>query len=176
MSMKRLCAGFVFTAVIAMSAIVIGQNPPPLQPGPELKKLDYFAGNWKSDGEMKPGPFGPGGKISGTDHNEWMKGGFFLLSHSTNISAMGSETSLGIFGYDNDKKVYTFDEFNSSGESVHATGTVDGDTWTWTSEDKNGKGRFSVKVLSPTSYSFKFELEPGGGNWITIVEGKATKQ
>jgi hypothetical protein len=57
---------------------------------------------------------------------------------------------------------------------------VDGDTWTWNStEHMNGmamKGRFTMKVLSPTSYSMKFELSQDGTNWMTGMEGKATKK
>jgi hypothetical protein len=37
------------------------------------------------------------------------------------------------------------------------------------------RGRFTVKELSPTSYTFKFEMAPEGGDWATIMEGKATK-
>ena len=38
------------------------------------------------------------------------------------------------------------------------------------------KGRFTMKVLSPTSYSMKFELSQDGTNWMTGMEGKATKK
>ncbi len=34
----------------------------PSTPGPELKKLDYFVGNWTSEGDAKPGPMGPAAK------------------------------------------------------------------------------------------------------------------
>jgi hypothetical protein len=37
------------------------------------------------------------------------------------------------------------------------------------------KGRFTVKELSSTSYTFKFELAPTGGDFMTVMEGKATK-
>jgi len=30
--------------------------------------------------------------------------------------------------------------------------------------------------LSPTSYTLKFELSPDGTNWMTAVEGTATKK
>jgi len=33
------------------------------KPGPEVKKLDYFVGHWTSEGNVKPGPMGPGGKF-----------------------------------------------------------------------------------------------------------------
>jgi Protein of unknown function (DUF1579) len=169
------------TIILLACAILIGaQNPAtPPTPGPEVKKLDYFAGTWKTEGEMKPGPMGPGGKFSGTDHNEWMSGGFFLVSHGSETSSMGNSTSLGVFGYDTNQKVYTFHEFNSTGETVHATGALAGDTWTWTNEDKmNGKtvkGRYTVKVISPTAYTAKLEFQPEGGEWSTAFEGKATK-
>lgn len=123
---------------------------------------------------------GPGGKFTGTEHVEWMPGGFFLVSHSTNSSAMGKETGLAVYGYDSDKKTYTYDEFSSTGENIHATGTYDGKTWTWTSESPMGgqvmKGRFVVTQTSPTAYTFKFDLsQDGGANWMPVMEGKGTK-
>ena len=177
--MKRLYATIAFAIGIAFATpVVIAQNPQP-QPGPEVKKLDYFAGDWKLEGEMKPGPFGPGGKYTGSEHSQWMEGGFFLVSHSTQTTPMGSITAFAVYGYDPNDKVYTFDEFNTVGEAVHAKGTVEGDTWTWTSETKMGsktmRGRFTEKILSPTSYTFKFEASVDGAAWMTIVEGKLTK-
>jgi hypothetical protein len=37
------------------------------------------------------------------------------------------------------------------------------------------KGRYTMKILSPASYAFKFEMQPEGGDWATILEGKCTK-
>ena len=174
--MKSFRIVAIVTLVCAMVVLTGAQNAaptPPPTPGAEVKKLDMFAGNWKSEGESKPSPLGPGGKFSETNHNEWMGGGFFLVSHGTETSSEGNGTSLGIFGYDKDKKVYTFDEFSSDGSTVHAKGTVAGDTWTWISEGPMS-GRFTVKVLSPTAYTFKFETSKDG-SWSTLEEGKATK-
>jgi hypothetical protein len=41
---------------------------------------------------------------------------------------------------------------------------------------KTLQGRFTMKVLSPTSYTMKFELSPDGKQWVTGMEGKATKK
>jgi hypothetical protein len=49
-----LCLVLVATAALAQM--------PMLKPAPELGKLDYLAGDWASDGDLKPGPMGPGGK------------------------------------------------------------------------------------------------------------------
>jgi Protein of unknown function (DUF1579) len=177
-SMKRSC--LILVAMCIASILASAQMPPMPKPGPEQKKLDYFAGNWSLEGEMKPGPFGPGGKFTATEHNEWMEGGFFLVSHSEENSPMGKAKGLAIFGYNPEEKVYTYNGFNSMGEGEAAQGTLNGDTWTYTNEEKiEGKmikGRFSITQLSATAYNFKFEMQPQGGQWATMMEGKATKK
>src|SRR6478735_8492643 len=95
--MKR--APIVALAVLLFSTLLaVAQTPPQMpKPGPEHKNLAYFAGNWKLTGDVKPGPMGPGGKFTGTEHNEWMPGGFFLLSHTKGSGAgMGNESGLAI--------------------------------------------------------------------------------
>jgi hypothetical protein len=179
--MKRASA-IALVAVFVCAALAAAQGPPPKPtPAPELKKLDYFVGTWKTTGDLKPGPMGPGGKFTELGHNEWMPGHFFLVEHS-NISsgAMGHLVEIAYLGYSAEDKAYTYDAFNSMGEAEHAKGTVEGDTWTWTSTEKMGgqtmKGRFTITVASPTSYSFKFEIAPeSGGDYTTVVEGKSTK-
>ncbi len=73
---------------------------------------------------MKPSPFGPGGKITSKDHNEWMPGGFFLVSHSEFKGSMGEGTELSVMGYNSDEKLYTYHPFNSMGEAEASNGTV----------------------------------------------------
>jgi hypothetical protein len=152
----------------------------PPKPGPEHQKLNYFVGNWTSEADMKPSPMGPGGKITVSEDSQWMEGGFFVVIRSTFKSAeMGSGSGIAFLGYDPQEKVYTYDEFNSVGQADHAKGTVEGDTWTWRSDVKMGpqtmKGRYTMKILSPTSYSYKFEMSPDGTKWDQVMEGKDTK-
>lgn len=176
--MKRSLA--ILIATLLLTAVAFAQMGPPPTPGPELKKLDQFVGNWTSDGDTKPGPMGPGGKMTMTEEAKWMDGGFFVVIHSTFKSAMGNGTGVAFMGYDTQEKVYTYDEFSSTGEVVHAKGTVDGDTWTWTNDMKMGpqtmKGRFTEKILSPTAYTFKFEMSMDGTTWNLFMDGKATKK
>jgi Protein of unknown function (DUF1579) len=175
---RALAMALAMISVLGV-AIAFGQGQAP-KPGPELKKLEYFVGTWSSEGEMKPGPLGPGGKFTGTDRIEWMDGGFFLVGHGEGDSSMGHEKGMAFWGYDTENKVYTYHAFNSMGEAISATGTPEGDSWTWTNEEKMGgklmKGRYSIKELSPTSYTFKLEMQPEGGAWGTVMEGKATKK
>jgi hypothetical protein len=149
------------------------------KPGPELKKLDMFAGSWTLDADLKPGPMGPGGKVTETEKCEWMEGGFYLVCHSDYTGTMGSGVGTSYMGYSTDDKVYTYREFNSWGEFADSKGTVDADTWTWTSDEKMGgmpmKGRFTMKILSPASYNFSYETSQDGTKWTLIMDGKAAK-
>jgi hypothetical protein len=169
-------AAFLFCT----AAAGIAQMEAPPKPGPELKKLDVFAGSWTIAGDMKSGPMGPGGSMTENEKCEWMEGGFYLVCHTDYKSSMGNGVGISVMGYSADDKVYTYREFGSTGEFDDSKGTVDGDTWTWTNETKMGamtmKGKFIMKMLSPTSYDFKFDMSQDGTKWMTVMDGKATKK
>ena len=177
--MKRRCTiltCMMFLLGMALSVRAQTETPKPV---PELKKLDYFAGRWNAQGVLKAGPMGPGGKFTGTNRVQWMDGGFFLVTHSVFSGTMGKGAETAYMGYDSNEKVYTYDSFNTLGEADHAKGNLQGDTWTWLSETRvraqTIKGRLTQKVLSPTAYSFKFEISSDGVTWSTILEGNDTK-
>jgi len=165
--------------VVFLAASATAQVPIP-KPAPEVSKLDYLAGDWITEGDLKPSPMGPGGKMTSTDHVQWMEGKFFLVLHSNFKGAIGDGTALAVMGYDPDKKVYTYNEYNSMGQITHSEGTVSGDTWSWIGDDSTGgqtfKGRYTMKAFSPTSYTFKFEMSQDGTTWTTVMDGKSTKK
>ena len=167
----------VFLMMVTVSAVA--QMPVP-KPAPELSRLDYLAGKWVSEGEMKPGPMGPGGKITSDDEAQWQEGKFFLVLNSKFKGAMGTGTSLAIMGYDPEKKVYTYNEYNSMGQANKSEGTVDGKTWSWTSDENFGgqsfKGRYSMTEQSATAYTYKYEISSDGKDWTLVMDGKSTKK
>lgn len=177
--MKRYVMAAMAAFLLAGSVSAQMQHP---TPAPELKKLDYFVGTWNSEAEMKPSPFGPGGKVTGTDHCEWMQGNYFLIIHSTFSSqTMGNGVEYAVLGYDTNKNQYTYASYNSEGEHEVATGTLDaeGKVWTWYSSPdapEPMKWRYIETVLSPTSYAVKFEMSKDGNTWSTLMEAKVTKQ
>jgi len=178
--MQKRSVTFALAVLLVTSVFAMAQMPQAPKVGPEQKNLDFFAGNWTVTGDLKPGPMGPGGKYNDKENIEWMNGGFFLIAHTDGDSPMGKVTGLALYGYDTNKKAYTYDEFNSSGEAVHATGAFDGKVWTWTSDIPMGpqtmKSRFVETVTSPTSYSFKFEVSTDGTKWTPVLDGTATKK
>jgi hypothetical protein len=178
--MTRTMVSFAWVFLLTLVATAATAQMPVPKPAPELSKLDYFAGNWISGGDMKPGPMGPGGKFSSTDEVHWMEGKFFLVLNSKFTGAMGDGSSISIMGYDPERKVYTYNEYDSMGQAEKSTGTLEGDTWTFNSDENFGgqmmKGRFTMKVQSPTAYTYKFELSKDGAEWTPVMDGKATKK
>ena len=173
--MKRTLVAFIFIQACAVWAA----EPTPSQPkpNPELKKQDFFVGNWTLTGETKSSPFGPGGqKFQSTERLEWMPGEFFLVAQSY---AGGKWMELTVIGYDLNERVFTHTSFNASGKAEIWKGTADDRAWVWTKKGAvNGKPvteRMTINKTSPTSYSFKVEMEPEGGGWSTVVEGSGTK-
>lgn len=170
-------AAFLMSVLLVVVASLYAQTP---TPAPELKKLDYFTGTWQFDGVMKASPMGQAGKMTMTEENSWMQGGFFVVSKSkfkgTGMGpGMEDGSGIAIMGYNPDDKMYRYYEYNSWGEANESKGTFDGSTWTWLGEDKMGKGRFIMKILSPTSYDFQYDMSQDGKNWTTFMDGKATK-
>ena len=167
-------------ALLAFSVIALAQTPAQApQPGPEVKRLEYFAGTWTTETEMKAGPMGSGGKMISTDKSQMMPGGFFLVTHTEGSGTLGEVKEMAVMGYDAVSKQYTYDSYNNFGEAQHFKGTVEGDTWTWLGDLKPGspvKLRFIAKEVSPKQYTMRLEMMmQSGGNWLPLLSGRATR-
>ena len=177
---KPMAKVLVFVATfMGVAAVMAQQSAGPPQPGPEHKKLAYFAGKWTSEGDMKPSAFGPAGKFAFTQTCEWFVGDFALVCHSEGKFGEATVKGLSVMGYDASEKTYTYFETNSLGENTFSRGTVEGDTWTWTNESKmSGKpvrGRFTLKQASVDAATYKFEMASGDEPLNVIMEGKQTR-
>ncbi len=184
--MKRIptrLTRIAFLLLTLASTLWAEAEPQMPKPGPEHQRLHYFVGDWQTEGEQKPGPMGPGGKVTGTDHNE-MLGDFFVIFRRNEQGPRGSGNEIGILGYDPRRKVYTYEHFGDDGDVGRATATISGDTWVflWPATDacqqgeNKFKGRFTIKEVSPTSYTFINEISIDGGPWTKLQEAKATKK
>ena len=176
--MKR-SIGLIAICVLLLGVSIQAQAPQgPPRPGPEVKRLAYFLGNWKEEG--KSTAHGMEGPVSSTQKWEWVSGGFFIVGHSDNKSPMGNFKIMVVRGYDPASKMYTLNAYDSWGEVITAEGTVSGDTWTWTSEmmmeGKSMKSRVTEKEVSKTQYTLKYESSTDGGStWISGMETTFTK-
>jgi hypothetical protein len=173
-----LCAAFSAAGLQLAAA----QAPEAQKPGPEHKRLGYFVGKWKAEGEVKPGPMGPGGKMTSSDDCEWFEGQFSVICRYEGNGPMGPNKGIGILGYNTEEKVYTYYAVDNTNMNMATVpkGTVRGDTWTYTDEatfgGKKVKSRVTLKELSPTAYTFKLEFQEPSGKWVPAVESRNTKQ
>ena len=165
--------------ICGFTAISLAQAPPePPKPGPEHKKLEYFLGTWKTEGEIKANEFVPAANFVTADTYTLDPGGVYLEFRRAEGQII--PRMVGIIAYDSHAKVYTSYYANGGGVVGTATGTVEGNTWTWMVQDKFAgkaiKGRTTSTMLSPTEHTSKYEMADGKGGYTTIVEGKAVKE
>ena len=167
--------------VVMSAAVAVAQEPPAPQPTEEHKALEAWVGTWSGQGEMKPGPFGPGGAMSWTEECSWFEdGGFHVICRSQGTGAMGESKGIGIIGYHAEKKVYTHYGVDSSGWASYSEGTRTGDTWTLQSEEMMGGmtffGRATMTMTSPSTMRFTYEMSEDGSTWTVMMEGTTTKR
>jgi len=175
---KALFLAVMIALVWPFVGLGLAQAPAgPPKPGPEHQKMAYFAGSWESEADMKPSPFGPGGKFTYTQTCEWFDGNFALVCHTEGKTQ--PVKGLSIMTWDTAAKTYTYFETNSMGQGLFSRGTVEGDTWTWNSESKmNGKPvmtRFTLKQVSADACMYKFEMGAPGEPLKLMMDGRQTR-
>ncbi len=127
-------------AVVSATGLQFAAAQAP-KPSPEHARLGYFVGKWTAEGEMKPGPMGPGGKMTSSDNCEWFEGRFSVICRSEGTTPMGPTKSIGILSYSPEEKVYTYYGVDNSNMTMASVprGTLRGDTWTYTRRRHDGR-------------------------------------
>jgi len=149
-------------------------------PAPETAKLGYFEGTWKTDGEDQKGPFGPGGKMSGTEKCEWFEGRFALVCHANMVTPAGKGKSMSTYTYNAAKKTYSFDGIDSFGADISASGEFTDGVWRWISvpaamPDGMVSVRYTVTPVSDREYTYTWEYARNKMAWQPGGKGRATK-
>jgi hypothetical protein len=178
--MKKMTALLATIVGPALCTVLLAaQDPSALKPGPEQKNLARFAGTWKMEGTMETSPLGPGGKMTGTEKCTMFEGGWHLVCDSKGKAPMGELTGHAIMTYDRNAKQYRYFSVNNMADAEMATGTLSGNTWTWTSTmDQGGQklhSRFVIVEKSPTVHTFSWEMSMDGKTWKSMMNGTSTK-
>lgn len=181
----RLCSGRVPAAIpllVACAWPLLAQNAPTAsQPRPERLQLGFFVGRWKYEGEVRPGPLGPGGKSVGTEQCEWFSGKFFVVCHSEWMTGSALSRQMGILGYSAERQQYSFyDIDDGQGEAGQGWGDFADSIWTWEEAQpisgRPARQRYSVKEISPDSFRYREEVSVGDQPWILTETGTATRE
>src|SRR5690349_6975701 len=144
-------------------------------PRPELKTLERYLGTWTYEGEDKT-PV-TGGPVTCKATRRWISGGFFVESHRDCKTPRGDITQVEVFGYDFQKRVYSYWGFNGSAVSTYTASSMDGDTVIWTGTGVSlGNRCTEVFARGATSSTDMCETSRDGGNtWIGRAAGRSTK-
>lgn len=176
--MHRLVIGCAMASFVTVG--VWAQGPPAPKPGPEHANIARFVGTWKMEGKMNPGPMGPGGPFTGSETCRMFEGGFHLVCETEGTGAMGAMKGHMLMTYDGAAKKYRYFAVNNTPTAEMAEGTFAGNTWTWKSEMGNGGKKlwssFTITETSPTVHTFEWKISDDGKKWMTMMEGKSTKQ
>lgn len=177
--MKQISRVYLPLVLFGAMSVIAQTTPQTPSPSPELKKQDFFVGEWTLEGKTIASSFGPGGQpFKSTESLEWMPGGFFLLARSY---SEGKLVELTIIGYDSEEKVFTHTSYDSAAGKIERwRGTAGDDIWTWTRDTtikgKPGQVRLTIKKISPRSYSFVEDVKASEArDWSAVAEGTGTK-
>lgn len=174
--MARALVVLLLTLVIGTSLLFAQTSSEIDQPGLAYEKLNYFAGTWTLELHIKNSPFGSR-VFFATEHNEWMPASSLLLSRQEGDGTVPFG-GLTVLAYNAKAKTYTYHVVTNTGEVQDLRGTVDGNTWSWTSDATASGGnaqkvRLIITELSSESYGLKFETSASGQDWCTVIEGEA---
>lgn len=88
-------------------------------------------------------------------------------------------TEVAIVYYDPTSKMYHYHSVDSAGDIDNATGSVSGDTWTWTGESIQGgksvHSRFTMKVNSKDSFDYTVQAGDTESSMQTVMTGKEVR-
>jgi hypothetical protein len=167
----RLAAASLFVSLFAalpgLTRTVVAQ------PGPEQEKLRYWNGKWSVESEIKPSASFAGGKLSGTEDCETFAN-LHVVCTSELTGPTGLYRSKRTISYVPALKQYAQYTIDSLGYASLAMGSLQGSTWTFTTDLGSAKIR-NVTKTSGGSATTTSEYAGADGKWVVTATSKATR-
>ena len=175
----RALIALIVAACFSVSALAQQPTQSP-KPDPELKKLAVYVGQWRYEGESKPGPLGPPGKIVGEATSEMILRGFFL-DWRWKEQANGAETrGLEILGYDPINKSYASTAYMDNGSSSSGAYVFSGNTSNYSGKLAVGGKLYLLRYTETfaadlMSFVQRAEVSVDAKAWVPLSEIKYAK-
>ena len=162
----------VLLATTAVSSLCWAQDGPAT---PEIGKLARYLGVWQYEGADR-NPLS-GGPVRCDAQRRLISGGYFVESHRECETPRGRLSQVEVFGYDFQRRVYTYWGFSSRSVSTYTSPNIDGNLVIWTGTGASQGNRCTETFVSGLQASTdKCETTTdGGATWVLRAEGKSTK-
>jgi hypothetical protein len=175
----RTLVRLIVVACFAGLSFAQQPNQPP-KPDPELKKLAKYVGQWRYEGEYKPGPLGPAGKATGEATCGMILRGFFLEWRWREQGITGETRGFEILRYDPMNRNYASSAYADDGSLMVGAYVLDGNTSTFSGKLIVGGKQYPFRVTEVfaadlKSFTQKAEISAGGNAWTSFFEGTYTK-
>jgi Protein of unknown function (DUF1579) len=155
----------------------IGRPTKPDDPLPTLDFAQYFVGRWSFEWDMPESPFGPAGRVTGTEVTTGLEGRFFE-SHYEGEGPQGRFNGRAVIIYNREAKTLARHETDSRGFSLLMTGTVGADLGgAFTIYYESAPFSYAGKLLrlkltktmtSPVFYRVRAQLATDGNTFINL--------
>jgi hypothetical protein len=149
------------------------------KPNENHARLQKLAGTWAGEEKMNPSPWGPGATAVGRYTCRLDIDGFFLLQdYVQEKNGKISYRGHGIFGYDTERKEFTWYWVDSFGmvPVAPSRGHWTGNTLVLEHPQGDRRGRYTYQFSGDNAFSFKIENSQDGGKvWETFMTGDYKK-
>ena len=166
--MKPYLTGLLIVGLLAVPSIVAAQ-----QPSPDQKKLDVMVGKWSIEVDTKATPLSPANKASGTEECQWFANRHVVCRSEAKGSA-GTYSQMRTLSYLPARKQYVAYTVDSLGSALVAYGQVNGDAWTFTTDQPAFNIRLTLKIAAG-GYTALAEFAGADGKYLPLSEVKATR-
>jgi hypothetical protein len=148
------------------------------RPSPELRRLDFLVGSWRSEGTLEPGAMGAAGTLSGTETFAWLPGGFFLTRcwHGTYDAGGTTVLDAGYEFFDFDPVAGTFrSHFFCSLGPYDATNSKYHGDFEGSALVLVGPARVTRLPDGRDRIRYRGEVPDGKGGWTPWLRGLLTR-
>jgi aconitase B len=166
--MKSCVIGLLIAGFLVIPLIAGAQ-----QPSPDQKKLDVMVGKWSIEVDTKATPLSPASKASGTEECQWFANRHVVCRSEAKSSA-GTYSQMRTLSYLPARKQYVAYTIDSLGSALVAYGQINGDTWTFTTDQPAFNIRLTLKIAAG-GYTALAEFAGADGKYLPLSEVKGTR-
>ena len=159
---------------------VPAESPTARSPGPEVKRLEVWAGKWRLEETVHPTPFGKSGKASYRSVMRMTHGGWVLESRGSGSGPDGLLTWTELTVHDPSTGGYRNHYFDSMGVATSSATTFDGrglkGSWSMTLEGRTYQCRFTATLgADGKTYEYQWSYSEDGQSWKPWLDGKGRR-